>query len=401
MEKALTPAMQQFYDMKAEYPDCILFFRMGDFYEMFDDDAHIAHKILWIAVTSRNKNASSPTPLAWIPFHAKEKYLPMLISAGYKVAIAEQVSNPELKGIVQREVVRVVTPATLELEWSNYSATDFSQNILLSISENKGQYGISFLDISTNKWVAWEFQDFDTMRQQLYKLWVKEVVLDKKLFQNQEITEVLTKKYSLNIFYYHSNKKPKKVLLEHFWVKNLEWFWLEWKEVAITASCLLLEYLQANQKSEFDFLNHISYESFSEYMGLDESTIKNLDLVYNFATKSATKWTLFWVLNNTKTSAWGRYLREQILQPLQDVDAISLRLDAIEEFVKNPWLLKNIQDELKYVSDIDIILNRLALNRALPKDLLQLKRSLQSVVNVCQIIKESENETLINIFEIT
>ena len=166
------------------------------------------------------------------------------------------------------------------------------------------------------------------------------------------------------------------------------------------SSCLLLEYLQSNQKSEFEFLKHISYESFSQYMWLDESTIKSLDLVYNFATKSSVKGTLFWILNNTKTSAGSRYLREQILQPLQDREEIGLRLDWIEEFVNNPWLLQLVQEELKYVSDIDIILNRLALNRALPKDLLNLKKSLQSVVNVCEIIKKSNNSILINIFKI-
>ena len=127
--------MQQFYDIKSEYSDCILFFRMGDFYEMFDEDAHIAHRVLWIAITSRNKNSNTPTPLAGFPFHAKEKYLPLLIWAWYKVAIAEQVSNPELKWIVKREVVRVVTPSTLELEWENYQSSESTQNILLSICE--------------------------------------------------------------------------------------------------------------------------------------------------------------------------------------------------------------------------------------------------------------------------
>lgn len=397
MEKSITPAMQQFYEMKAEYSDCILFFRMWDFYEMFDDDAYIAHKILWIAVTSRNKNSATPTPLAWIPYHAKEKYLPLLIQAGYKVAIAEQVSDPHLKWIVKREVVRVVTPSTLELEWDVYTSLELSQNILLSISHTGEKYGLSFLDLATNKWTTWEFRDFEMAKQELYKLWVKEVVLDKNLFNNTEVTDVLTKKYSLNIFYYEAPKKPKNILLQHFWVKNLEWFWLEDKSECIASSALLLGYLRSNQKSEFSYLTSIYYDSFSGYMWLDESTIKNLDLVYNFATKSSVKWTLFWVLNKTKTSAWGRYLREQILKPLQDIDTINNRLDMVEQFVKNPMLLDSVQNELKYVADIDMILNRLALWRAMPKDLLNLKRSLQWVVNVCDIIKKSENKILISL----
>ena len=146
----ITPAMAQYYEMKEQYSDCILFFRMWDFYEMFDEDAHIAHKILWIAVTTRNKNAETPTPLAWIPYHAKEKYLPILINAGYKVAFAEQVSDPKLKWIVKREVVRVVTPSTIALEWESYD-TNTESNYIISIIEEKWKFAISLLDFLTNK----------------------------------------------------------------------------------------------------------------------------------------------------------------------------------------------------------------------------------------------------------
>jgi len=132
---SITPAMQQYYDIKKDYSDSILFFRMWDFYEMFDEDAHIAHRVLWINITSRNKNAEKPTPLAWIPYHAKEKYLPTLVNAWYKVAIVEQVSDPKLKWIVRREVVRVVTPSTLNLEWENYENTLNNSNFIVSIIE--------------------------------------------------------------------------------------------------------------------------------------------------------------------------------------------------------------------------------------------------------------------------
>jgi len=139
-KEKLTPWMIQFYEIKEQYKDCILFFRMWDFYEMFDEDANIAHRVLWIAVTSRNKNAAKPIPLAGIPFHAKEKYLPQLVKAGYKVAIAEQVSDPKAKWIVKREVQRVVTPSTLSLEWENYEDAWVIQNIILAISEDKEKY---------------------------------------------------------------------------------------------------------------------------------------------------------------------------------------------------------------------------------------------------------------------
>jgi len=399
-KEKLTPWMVQFYEIKEQYKDCILFFRMWDFYEMFDEDANIAHRVLWIAVTSRNKNAKNPIPLAWIPYHAKEKYLPQLVKAGYKVAIAEQVSDPKAKWIVKREVQRVVSPSTLSLEWEGYEDSKSLQNIILSISENRGKYWISFLDLATNKWTTWEFKSFEKLKWELYKLSPKEVILDKELFNNIEIKDILTKKYSLNIFYFTWTKKYKNILLNHFGVKNLEWFGLEGRELAIKSSSLLLEYLKSNQKSEFEFLNKISFDTFSNYMDIDESTIKNLDLIYNFSTKSSTIWTLFWVLNKTKTASWTRFLRDQIIKPLQDIEEIRKRQNMIEEFLNSPVLLDKVQWHLKYVSDVDTILNRLALNRALPRDLLNLKRSLESIVEVMKIIKDIWSEKLIKILEL-
>ncbi len=397
MTEKLTPWMIQFYEIKKQYEDCILFFRMGDFYEMFDEDANIAHRVLWIAVTSRNKNAAEPIPLAGIPYHAKEKYLPLLVKAGYKVAIAEQVSDPHLKWIVKREVVRVVTPSTLSLEWENYEGNWVTQNVILAITEDKNRFWISFLDLATNKWITWEFENFHLLKAELYKLSPKEVILDKSLFDNEEIKEVLTKKYSLNIFFYEWMKNSKNFLCKHFWVRSLEWFWIEDKELSIYSSALLLGYLKTNQKSEFDFLQSISYDSFSDYMDIDESTIKSLDLIYNFSTKSSTVWTLFWVLKKTKTSAWTRFLRNQIIKPLQDIGEINKRYDMVQEFLENPVLLDKVQSELKFISDIDTILNRLALNRANARDLLNLKKSLKSIMNVFEIIKIDWSKKLVNI----
>ncbi len=382
----ITPAMQQYYEMKEQYKDCILFFRMWDFYEMFDDDAHIANKILWIAVTSRNKNAEKPTPLAWIPYHAKEKYLPLLVQAWYKVAFAEQISDPKLRWIVKREVVRVVTPSTISLEWESYESNE-SNNYIISIIEDNWHYWISLLDFSTNKWSTWEFDNFEILKTELYKISPKEVILEKKLFSNNEIKEILEKKYSLNIYYFESKKEAKKKLINHFWVKTLEWFWIAEKPLSQVASSMLLEYIESNQKTELKFLNTISYISFDSYMNLDESTIKNLDLIYNFSTKSWTLWTLFWVLNKTKTPMWTAFLKEQIIKPLNNIDKIKERLNFIEEFIKNKILLDKIRNELSYVSNINSILNRLALNRANPRDLLNLKKSLQSILSVFNLIE--------------
>lgn len=393
MNELFTPAMKQYYEMKEQYKDCILFFRMWDFYEMFDNDALIAHKILWIAITSRNKNSKTPTPLAWIPYHAKEKYLPILINAWYKVALAEQISDPKLKWIVKREVIRIITPSTIWLEWDIYEWNNIN-NFIIWIVENNWFYWISQLNIWTNKWSSWEFNNFWCLKNELYKLSPKEVVLEKNLFWNIELKEILEKKFSLNIYFFQIKEKPKEKLTNHFNIKNLEWFWIENKILAQKASSLLLEYLETNQKSKLDFLKNLSYISYDSYMNLDESTINNLDLIYNFATKSSTVWTLFWVLNNTKTSMWTNLLREQIIKPLNNIEEIKKRQNFIEELTKNKILLDKIRKKLEYVSNLNLILNRLTLNRANPRDLLNLKKSLESIVEIFELIQNEWNEKL-------
>lgn len=388
----LTPAMQQFYDIKKEYSDSIIFFRMGDFYEMFWEDAHIAHKVLWINITSRNKNSTNPESLAWIPYHAKDKYLPILVNAWYKVAIVEQVSDPKLKWIVKREVVRVVTPSTLSLEWDIYD--DFDSNVMISITKSKDIFWLSILDISTNKWQTCEFNSFESLQKELFKLNPKEVILEKKLFNDDKIKETLSKKYSLNIYYFELKDLPKDRLLNHFKVKDLTWFWIENYIESQRSSALLLNYLELNQKKSLSNLFSIWIYSTSNYLEIDSATIKNLDLIYNFASWSNEIWTLFWILNQTKTSMWKRYLRENILHPLKDENEIKKRLNFVQEFLKDKILLDKTREKLSYVSDLDAILNRLSLERASPRDLLNLKKSLESILEIINLISISKNENI-------
>ena len=395
-EEKITPAMQQYYELKEQNSDAILFFRMWDFYEMFDDDALIANKVLWVAVTSRNKNAEKPTPLAWIPYHAKEKYLPLLIEAWYKVAIAEQVSDPNLKWIVKREIVRVVTPATIWLEWEWYESKNSN---IIWIAENKGKFWLSILNLSENKWQATEFPNFEELKQELYKMFPKEVILEKKLFWNEEIKETLEKKFSLNIYFFEIKKDCYKNLVNHFKTKNLEWFGLEKLKEAQRASNLILEYIENNQKTNFDFWKSKSLLDTSKYLKIDEATIKNLDLVYNFATKSAKMATLFWVLDKTKTSSGSNMMYDSILKPLNDIKEIKQRQEFIEEFLKEKILLDKIRQELWTISNINNILNRIALNRTSPRDLLNLKKSLISMLKIFEHIKNSWNTKLIKIIK--
>lgn len=387
----LTPAMIQYYDMKKEYPDSILFFRMWDFYEMFDEDAMIANKVLGIAITSRNKNAVLPTPLAWIPYHAKDKYLPLLVEAWYKVAIAEQVSDPKLKWIVKREVMRVVTPATISLEWEWYETNNSN---IIAISNTLNMYWLSVLNFWENKWQTCEFNSFLELQNELYKIFPKEVILEKKLFSNPEIKETLEKKFSLNIYYFEAKEKPEDKLINHFWTTTLKWFWIEKYNEAIRASSLLLEYLESNQKTWFNFLNSISLLDFKSHLNLDESTIRNLDLIYNIATKSSRDWTLYWILNKTKTLSWSNVLQEAILKPLNKKEEIDNRLNFIEAFLNDKILLDKVRNELWSISNINWIMNRIALNRTSPRDLINLKNSLKSILKIIELINESDNRTL-------
>lgn len=390
-DRDLTPAMVQYYELKEQNSDAILFFRMWDFYEMFDEDAIIANKVLGIAVTSRNKNAVKPTPLAWIPFHAKEKYLPMLIEAWYKVAIAEQISDPNLKWIVKREIVRVVTPATIWLEWEKYETENSN---IISISSTNNIFWLSILNLWENKWKTCEFNDFNSLQSELFKLSPKEVVIEKKLFSNIEIKETLEKKYLLNIYYFEPKLDSYKNLINHFKTINLNAFWIENYKESIRAASLLLEYLSVNQKSDFNFLNTISFLDLSDFMKLDESTIRNLDLVYNIATKSSKEGTLYWVLNKTKTISGSNLMYESILKPLNNKEEIEKRQSFIEEFLKDKILLDKVRNELQYVSNINWILNRIALNRTSPRDLINLKNSLKAILKIIEIIKNSSSNKL-------
>jgi len=394
----LTPAMQQYYDLKEQKKDCILFFRMGDFYEMFDEDAKIAHRILWINLTSRNKNAENPIPLAWIPYHAKEKYLPKLIKAWYRVAIAEQVSDSSLKGIVKREIVRVVSPWTLHLEEEWDSSVEISHSIC-SITYDREEYWLSIINLDTRKWICSSFEDFSRLQTELYKISPSEMILEKTLLWNSELEEILKKKYNLNIYFFDAPKNFYKFLCMELWAKNLEGIGIEKNILAQKASSILLSYLKENQSANFDFLDSLYYENFHGYMGIDEATIKSLDLVFNYALNSKSQGTLYGVLNHTKTVMGKRRLRHEILHPLQDKTAIQKRQEYISLLKNDTILLENIQSELKNISDIDAILSRISLERSWVKDLISLKNSLKAIKSIMYMLDKSSAKKVWNIFK--
>lgn len=383
----ITPAMKQYYELKEKYKDAILFFRMGDFYEMFEDDAKIAHNILGISLTSRNKNSENPIALAGIPYHAKEKYLPILLEAGYKVAIAEQISDPKAKWIIEREVQRVVTPATAWLEGEEYNTKNHS-NVLISIYKQRDIFGFSSIDINSQTWICSEFHDIHMLQNILYKMFPSEIVIEKSLSNLYELTEIFSKKYKTNIFYTQGVESAYSYLTKNFWTKNLESYGVENFSAAQNAAAMLHKYFVSHQMQDFRFLKDLKYESFSERMNLDESTIKSLDIVYNIATSSKTEGTLFGALNKTKTPMWKRLLHSELLHPLIKKDEIISRQDFIEYFTKNVVLLDKLREKLKYIWNIEMFLARLETGRINPWDLIHFKNHLIKIREIRELLKK-------------
>ncbi len=396
-EENITPAMSQYYEIKKKYTDCIVFFRMWDFYEMFGEDAHTAHKVLWINITSRNKNAKEPIPLAGIPYHAKEKYLPKLVEAGYKVAIVEQISDPKLKWIVKREVTRIVTPSTLTLESESFDEW-WENTYIVSLIEENNTFSLSTINISDNEWKVYETNNLEFISQLLFKIYPKELILERNYNISPEIEKILKWKSNISTFFHTIPNTYTQHLKNHFGCINLIPFWLEEKKLAQKSSSLLLSYLEENQKWKLPFLTSVKVEDTKTYMELDESTLKSLDIFYNFSTKSELQWTLLWVFSKTKTS-WGkRTMRKNFLHPLKNKNDIEERLNFVEELKKSPIILTNIREQLSCISDIDSILNRISLNRTNPRDLLSLKKSLESILHIQKIITEQGSEPLKSIF---
>jgi len=377
--------MQQYYLLKEQYKDCVLFFRIWDFYEMFWEDAQIANRVLWINITSRNKNAINPEALAWIPFHAKEKYLSILVNSWYKVAIAEQVSDPKLKWIVKREVVRVVTPATLTMEQENYNL-DIS-NILLSICFENNKYWFTYIDSSNNKIYTWELNSLDSLISEISRLWAKEIIID-KININDDFVKKIEKFFWLSISFIDNINKYYEFILKHFDLYNLIWFWIEDKILSQKSIYLLLKYLKTNQFNDLKYIKELSYINYDYYLLLDDASIKSLDIFYNFSIWSKSKGTLISSINKSKTAMWKRFLYNALLRPLQDIEEIKKRHNFIEELSKDKILFNKIKEKLKYINDIDNILMKLSLKRILAIDLLNLKNSLINIIEIENLLTD-------------
>jgi len=374
----LTPLMKQYHEIKRRHLDAILLFRMGDFYEMFDQDAVTASKVLEITLTARNKSKGIETPLCGFPYHAAEGYIAKLIRRGFKVAVCEQVEDPKLaRGLVKREVVRVVTPGTI-LDSNLLDAKD--NNYLASLYPEKDGFGLSFLDISTGDFLIAEVPGADNLAEldtMLARFTPRELLLPKGHKPDAGLS-TLIRQYTQAINtcedWTFDHSTALRALLDHFQVASLEGFGCGAMKSGVSAAGAALRYIEETQKTGLANIRGIKPFLARSYMVLDVSCQRNLELVKNIYDGSS-KGTLLSVLDFTVTSMGGRKLRERLLNPLMDAGEIEHRLAAVEEFKSDHQLRTDLRNALAAVYDLERLISRVALGAANARDLLALKQS--------------------------
>ena len=364
----ISPGMQQYLDIKESYPDAFLLFRMGDFYELFYDDAVKAAQILEISLTSRNKNADNPIPMAGVPYHSAQQYIDVLVDLGYKVAIAEQMEDPKKAvGVVKREVVQVITPGTVV----DSSKPDSSNNFLVAIDYLDGIYGLSYMDLSTGEFYATSLTDFTAVRSEIQNLKAKEVVLGFDLNDKQE--EALTKQMNLLL-------SPEKEVYE-----DVQLIGPDLSIVEAQAAGKLLQYVHTTQKRELSHLQGLVHYEIKDFLQMTYATKTSLDLLENART-SKKHGSLFWLLDATKTAMGMRLLRTWIDRPLVSREKLLGRQEIVQTFLDNFFERSDLTDSLKGVYDIERLASRVSFGKANPKDLLQLGHTLSQVPKIKAIL---------------
>lgn len=413
--QSLTPMLRQYYQIKSEYPGCILLFRLGDFYEMFDEDAKLASRLLDITLTSREVGKGQRIPMCGVPYHSVEGYIAQLIAKGYKVAICEQVEDPRLaKGVVRREVVRVITPGTvleagmLKERENNFlaavtrraagrqrpggSGADVEQESFLGSSP--ADYGLAACDLSTGEFICTQIegeQAFTVLRDEISRLSPAELLLEPAFADPAAAWEVeaISKAVSTSVEVLQepamSPSAARRRLLDHFGVESLEGFGCEHLDLAVRASAIVLAYLEETQKGALGQITRLSTYSTGSYMNLDQATRRNLELTRTLRSQER-KGSLLWVLDQTRTAMGGRLLRQWIERPLLDPAEIDRRLDAVQDFVDDGELRLGVQESLEAVHDIQRLTGRIAHGSAGGRDLVALKNSLRSIPRLKELI---------------
>ena len=390
---ANTPLMEQYTKIKKENPDSILLFRMGDFFETFEEDAKIASKVLGITLTKRSNGAAGEVPLAGFPHHAIDNYLPKLIRAGYRVAVCEQVENPKFaKGIVKREVIEIVTPG---VNFYDKLLDHKKNNYLMGICIKDDYAGISFCDISTGEFYAYEISS-EQVQQQIESISPSEILIQKK---DKDLFTSIINKLNLQIRltkledWIFNFEYSKDLILVNFKTVTLKGFGLENFTVGIIASGAVLNYLKETQKAALSHITKISAYNPSDYMILDQATRRNLEITYSMQ-EGAKEGTLIDILDKTVTAMGGRLLKKWISSPLLKKASILKRLESVEDLLNKKRIRKNIYDQLKEIGDLERLISKVCTGRANPREVVNLKFSLKKIPAIKKELLGAEVQSL-------
>lgn len=392
--------MQKYMDTKKEYPGCILFYRLGDFYEMFFEDAITVSRELEITLTGKSCGLEERAPMCGVPYHAVDGYLNRLVAKGYKVAICEQTEDPkQAKGLVRREVVRVVTPGTI---LDSQMMDESKNNYIMCIVYLADRYGISVADVSTGDYFVTELPDSGKLRDEIFKFSPSEIICNESFYMSGMDLDDLKERlkialYSLDSWYFDDAICRKK-LLEHFHVSSLDGLGLGDYDCGVISAGALLQYLLETQKNNLSHMTHITPYTTGKYMMLDSSTRRNLELCETLREKQK-RGSLLWVLDKTKTAMGARTLRKYLEQPLIEHQEIEKRLDAVSELKDQAICREEIREYLSPVYDLERLITKITYGTANPRDLTAFSGSLEMLPSIRYILEEMHCELLCEIRE--
>ena len=400
----LTPMMKQYMSVKSKHKDCILFFRLGDFYEMFFEDAITASKELEITLTKRDCGQKEKAPMCGVPYHAADTYIPKLIEKGYKVAICEQLEDPATaKGIVKRDVIRIITPGTMT---DSKALDEKTNNYLASIFMDDEGVGISYVDISTGELYTTEFNgdirsNGIALLDELGKIVPTEMIVNSIVYNNERLMKTIENKINPYIEKYDDENinydDSRDSITKYFYERSAEIFKdIDGKLYSVVSTGILLNYLQDTQKMIMNHINHVSYYSIKNYMILDLNTRINLEINETIRGNEK-RGSLIWLLDKTSTAMGGRLLKRWLEQPLLNIEDIEYRLDIIETFTENIILMDEIKGYLKDIYDLERIMGKIAYGNCNARDLIFLKNSIQILPDLKEKLTMSSNVNLVQL----
>ena len=384
----LTPMMQQYLEIKARYPDALLLYRMGDFYELFMDDAVTASRILEIALTSRDRQAENPVPMCGVPYHAAESYIPRLITAGMKVAICDQVEDPKkAKGLVKREVTRVITPGLI---LDNRNLTAKQPNYLAAVRPPSGKnrgFGLSFIDVSTAEFRAVEPDSQETLLEELAGIAPRELLVSEE--DEGAWLEMFLRRFPVAVTRISpeefDTRRAEERLIRHFGVHSLEGFGLDGMGPGISAAGAVLSYVRANLLDECGHITRLLPHRRADYMVLDEATVRNLE-IFQSQSFQGRKGSLLSILDETRTAMGGRRLRQRLRYPLIDAARIAVRRQGVSELVEQGPIRARMLDLLSQINDIERLDAKNSTGMAGPRDLVAVMKSLRVLPHLLECL---------------